>query len=232
MPALGTEPALQNFTGDYPDWDSCRYISVNIPFPSTGDVIGIQTIDLTWDYPVEEEVVAGQGIPSLADWAGSAWRLRRIVGKLFCSAVDLQGQGVKEILKVAAGFIVLRVNEDDGTPIKNPIEYDPGSVGGIRDPWIWRRTWMLQTGGTGQEADIGWLSQAPVTNMEYGSVADGPHIDQKTNRIVSLEERLFLVISARRTQEVIDHQCAVDAVLDYRLLGSRMNATNRRNASR
>lgn len=75
----------------------------------------------------------------------------------------------------------------------------------------------------------------PTTTANYGSVADGPHIDAKTNRIIGPEQRLYFVAAAQSFpigSSDYHNPGVVRCYLDYRLLGSLMRATNRRNASR
>lgn len=230
MPSLGTEPGVEGV--QYPQWPAAQYdcaLTVAGRDPETV----VQA--LTWDYPTEESIIAQSAIPSLADWEQSAWRLRRIVGKLF---IGYALAGAAPAVAATAGFIVLKVNEDDGTPLKaaDVTAYAPDTVGSIRDPWIWRRSWILghgfveQSGFTSNNAS---LAGAPAHNMLYGSVADGPHIDAKTNRRIGPEERLFMVLTVRNlcTLSAQDNS-QVYWYLDYRLLGSAMKASNRRNASR
>jgi len=75
----------------------------------------------------------------------------------------------------------------------------------------------------------------PATTAHYGSLADGPHIDAKTNRIIGPEQRLFFVAAAQAFpigSSDFNNPGVIRCYLDYRLLGSLMRATNRRNASR
>jgi len=98
------------------------------------------------DYPAEAIRQAGD-LPSLADFEGSAYRLRRIVGKLFIGLDQTITQAPDSRPKnalIGAGFIILKVDENTGAPI-NPTanSYSPLDNNNLRDPWIWRRTWML-----------------------------------------------------------------------------------------
>lgn len=236
MPPLGTErtaePPVQ-----FQDWPAYQH-DCNVVAAGSDPTVVVQA--LTWDYPPEEQIVLASGIPSLADWEQSSWRLRRIVGKLFVG--NASDQSSNPCAFIVAGFIVLKVNADDGTPLKAPdvTSYDPATVGSNRDPWIWRRSWLIGNGqtiqagaGSGQLVESHGLRGLPAHNVQYGSVLDGPHVDAKTNRIIGPEERLFLCLSIQGiciTAEQNQVQCYW--LLDYRLLGSTMKATNRRNASR
>lgn len=188
------------------------------------------------DYPAESIRSLGQ-VPSLADWEGSSYRLRRIVGKCFVGMANVQPTAptVGPIAaEVGAGFIILRVEETTGAPlVATASEYSPIHNPNVADPWIWRRTWVLQNDFSGIGAGVQDAWQFPRTNCEYGSVQDGPHIDQKTARRVSDEERLFFVLSTRNLSGTADIGGSVKLILDYRVLASPLRAVgNRRNASR
>ncbi len=187
---------------------------------------------LTVDAPAESRGSAARGI---ADFEGGGYRLRRIVGKCWVAMRPDATAGSPDGCIVTAGFIVLRVNSDTGIPLAADFnDYSPQLFGSDRDPWIWRRSWKLSnrlaTSAGTQEA-----KEYPFTNAEYGSVADGPHIDQKTARTVKTEERLVFVAAAIPvgTNFGVPANGRVAVTLDYRLLASPMKIMgNRGNASR
>lgn len=176
---------------------------------------------------------------SLSDFEGSAYRLRRIVGKIWVGleAVDFTNEVPAAI--VYAGFIILRV-DTNGSPLggANNNNYHPGILESERDPWIWRRSWLLGNPGTDGTpfptlVSFPGFNTAPSGNWQYGSVADGPHVDAKTARIVSDEERLFLIISATALGGATQEPAALSILADLRVLASmRSSSGNRRNASR
>lgn len=195
---------------------------------------------LTVDYPAEAiRAAAPTQLQTMADFEEGGYRLRRIVGKCFVGIVQEEGQqpGIPPTnCLFGAGFMVLRVNPADGSPllIANPNEYSPLQLNNVRDPWIWRRTWLLTNLlQAGAAATVNGYSQAPTFNGDYGSVQDGPHIDQKTARRVSSEERLFFIASACNIGDQADDPGTAQWLLDYRLLASPLKIMgNRRNASR
>jgi len=178
---------------------------------------------------------------TLADIESSGYRLRRIVGKLWIQ----YGQTPSVVLIppvqiiVTAGFIIRKANPATGFSLAassgDADLLNPGKIENTGDPWIWRRSWLL-----GNRLNVGTdpnVDGPPGTNFgtNGGSVADGPHIDQKTARIVGPEERLFLDVSTTVFVESIqpDDVGTVTVCTDVRCLGSlRTNAGNRRNASR
>lgn len=173
------------------------------------------------------------------------WRLRRIVGKLFISAgfttPDIQNNPPPDAIIVSAGIIVRRVDQD-GNPLAVSEQEDVNTLLNNTDPWIWRRDWILgQTGfdNDGQTTvNTAGRRNFPPTNAGYGSVKDGPHIDQKTNRVIGQEERLFLNLTAQilpysLTPAEIFVLPRVYLNFQYRCLGQVFqNSGNRRNASR
>jgi len=208
---------------------------------------------VTFDYSDSASQEEGTDFRSLHELtSGNSWRLRRIVGKFHAAAVMENNSEVEiPLVQVAAAFIVNRTDPDGNSfyNFSNDINAGPLAQDGAEDPWIWRRSWMLSpvpriistTGGTGLMADInsingslGFQGCFPQTTADYGSVQDGPHIDQKTARVIGPQERLFFWMQAR----IINVSANVNNAnvvwnLDYRLLGSlRLNSGNRRNASR
>lgn len=172
----------------------------------------------------------GVATTSLADIEDSGYRLRRIVGKCFVSVVqDNQNAGGPGLLLVAAAFIILRVDAS-GAPLQASfLQYDLFDIENDDNPWIWRREWILQDGTSNVIVDF------PHTNAEYGSNADGPHIDQKTARIIMSDERLFLVASVMNltAEAQVGGQTDVIFNVTTRVLASmKTTLGNRRNASR
>lgn len=241
FPNLQQEPDIPEGCSETNSTDWPCWLVGDITVNPAADCPGSKTqvADLTWDFPVEDEVLLNQ-VPSLADWQGSAWRLRRCVGNLFVSVIDISGNptlaSAQQQVMVGAGLIVLRVDEE-GNPTELDSAYSPLKTRNIRDPWIWRRTWILQPQvretvafGTGT-----FLQAYPQSNVHYGTAVGGPYMDAKTNRRIGLEERLFLCIDAQRANPSSIVQSVGQSVqwtFDYRLLGNIMKETNRRNASR
>lgn len=194
--------------------------------------------------------------------SGQEWRLLRVVGKFHASFGGLSGGQDPTFYpppaaEVALGLIVLRTDEE-GNIQADINEVNPLAQESANDPWIFRRKWVLSSciynppsasssnpigyslntiAGAMFEAGKRW----PVTTSGYGSVADGPHIDQKTRRLIGREERLYWMIAARMwdPSKLISSTGGLTAPgsiffnLDNRFVGrlsSRMG--NRNNASR
>lgn len=120
--------------------------------------------------------------------------LKRIVGKIWVhyTADGTPGTPPSAII-ASAGLYVAKSGFGLG-PV--PTTYDPAldystlSATTAREPWIWRRTWLLEHDPTDVQPAY------PRGNTGYGSVLDGPHVDAKTKRRVSNDDTIFLALSA------------------------------------
>jgi len=203
------------------------------PSGARGD-FAVAEIPITID---SDQDPIGAADVSLADIFSSGYRLRRIVGKVFISCTQV-AEDSPIILLVTAGFIIRRA-DNTGTSLAlqagNATNLSPGDIENSSDPWIWRRAWLVRN-NLATTASLLYVN-TPTNNMSpgYGSAVDGPHVDVKTGRIVSQEERLFLDVSAMIIVAGGDPQIAtqVRCLTDVRALASmRTSIGNRRNASR
>lgn len=225
---IGVSPAIAGYQ------PGAFKMALDLVGPEPGDyVTGL--IPLVSDIP--SGTFQGTGLPleTLADIYGSGYRLRRIVGKIFASIDQYDGvaSGNAPQVLLTCGIIVLRVNPD-GTPLLPVASYDqysPAVINNWADPWVWRRSWVFSN-----FAEATALQQAlyPDTNTQYGSVMDGPHLDQKTARNVLQEERLFFVANAMATEtSSAAGNARIEIIGDLRFVASlRRTSGNRGNASR
>jgi len=224
-------PNLAGVVGQNPSPSNFKVFVVNIVGPvAVGDFsVGEQAIVIDGT----SSVTTGA---SLSDVESSGYRLRRIVGKIWLEYTQIN-QDIPSRVGVVAGLIVRKTDPVTGASIagQNPAPVGaellaPSQLENIPDPWIWRRSWLF---ANNQQLAAG-QAQGLATNDAFGSggTFDGPHIDQKTARIIGPEERLFLDVSM-----VALDAAALDADLrvthDLRVLASmRTTSGNRRNASR
>lgn len=210
-----------------------QVFQIDISGPSGTTIVGVAPQIL--DIPAAAGVA---GEASLADFEQSAYRLRRIVGKVFVAKAqtDPDTFGPPKSVLCTGGFIILRVDQN-GNPVNGSTDarYNPQLADSERDPWIWRRSWILGNafnavpGSTTIPGGDLW----PKNNSEYGSVQDGPHVDAKTARIVRDEERLFFCGAAMALDGDAQNIVGIRWVTEVRVLGSMLRtAGNRRNASR
>lgn len=176
---------------------------------STDQVYDTVAIDpVVLDRPADEVSITDEDV-RMADQIGSDYILRRVVGKVWVEAQQLEaqvGETVPHDTYCTAGLFVARADHDNpnvpigagGAGASELIErftsYSPLSTGAIKEPWIWRRTWKLSnvvnatTAGDQQAQGLN-----PRSNTGYGSVLDGPHIDAKTVRRIGQDDRLWMV---------------------------------------
>jgi len=214
--------------------------------PANGDAVCTVTA-LTFDEPSEGADVS-RSLP-LVSLVGDEYFLKRIVGKYhaFISPSEVNGGDVANhtaAVLVTAGFFVARAGDfqdDNSIPIGGLAalvrDYSPDQPNVIREPWIWRRSWLLGNAmqAREQERGGGWVpghqlaSALPFSTGQYGSVADGPHIDAKTKRRVAQDQRLFFIVDVKNFP--LGNDLNVGSTLrwhlDYRLFASLRKARNR-----
>jgi len=205
------------------DTSSGRELTLTVPVNATQTVA---FADLLLDTPSDDQPTT---LP-MGVYQNNEYVIKRIVGKLF-ACFEAGGATANPAVFVTAGIFIARAGDaDDGAGAENvPIgvlvgnqaidNYSPNRAETIREPWIWRRQWIL--GNPSQTPGIGGQTYPPTT-AGYGSVADGPHIDAKTGRRVAGDERLFLVVSARNYPVNITADAAafIRVWMDYRVLGA------------
>jgi len=230
---------------------SGRSLSLGLNAGAGGFSTGV--VSITTDRPRQDPTEAD----SLADVIGSEWFLKRIVGSCFCcirltrtpNTFPDPSSAESAPALVSCGFFVARAdpaNPDEpvGFSETDGLEnaYNPLNERNIREPWIWRRSWILGlntttdrdgvgdvTPGAIQDTATAMLQSYPASNVLYGSVADGPKIDAKTKRRITNDDRLFFAASLCRAQFEIDDTRPAAALiyLDYRIFGQSRRPRNR-----
>lgn len=208
---------------------------------------------LTFDAPIDDEAdELGTDRSHLADFIGQDYILKRIVGKFFAaldqSPLNNEGAISSPAALLTAGFFVARAEDSttESAAASLPIgtetaaeqreNYSPAVPSTIREPWIWRRQWILgnrfhlnQTVGFG-------AASFPFTTAEYHDVMDGPHIDARSKRRVSSDERLWFAASARGLGPAWDDPFdeanrnfppVISFHLDYRIFGTLIKASGK-----
>lgn len=221
--------------------------------PVDDDEPELGVIPITFDYPQEGPSLS-RDADTLAEIAGSEYIIKRILGNCIlangCSYNPSTDTGVPAI-KVDAGFFVARAGaESQGplganapiaygadTPQSDREQYSPGNPATAREPWMWRRTWIL-----GNEKLAFWREQltsgsgtapyayCPPTNLT-SDVRNGPYIDIKSRRRVRQDERLFFAAQARHWPPQAGSSIAssadrVDLSLTIRVFGVLVKARN------
>lgn len=214
-----------------PTATSLGVVSLTVPGGTGNSTTAI--VGVVADSPLQ--IALTGALNSLADVESSGYRLRRIVGKIFCDTIQDDEAGRPISVIVTVGFIILRCHSD-GTPLGifgglGQEGYAATTLENISDPWIWRRSWRL--GNVPLAGSTPGAAIWPETNATAAGTFDGPHIDAKTARIVGPEERLFMVATGTGVEGNSQFQASATIITDLRVLASmRSNVGNRRNASR
>lgn len=245
FPNLGTAGS----PGDPDDDDYGRFF--RIVADNNAGTSNTIILDLTFDQPEEDEALSG-GVnrSTLADIIGSEYILRRIVGNFFCASdLNNNAETGSFATMVTAGFFVARAEDSstEAADISLPIgtetavetreNYSPAQGSTIREPWIWRRRWILGNSVRFNGASAEGVTQFPPTNTTFQpGVMNGPFIDARTVRRVSQDDRLWFACSVRQLGPLWDTPFINDGVaqnvnvnchLDYRLFGHLTKARNR-----
>jgi len=223
----------------------------SLELPGDGSII-FDAQPITFDYSesaAQEEFGTPQFARTLHDLvSANAYRLRRLVGKIFAHTVRDGGDdyaAVPALVDYASGFMVCRTDES-GNAVTDFTHVNPLHMDSANDPWIWRRRWILSTSPHSPTwnyyAAVGPTSQVlakyPNSTEQLGSVLDGPHIDAKTARIIHQEERLYWVNAARTLGYTLGSPGDLEPVYLHGLLDCRAVASlkfgsgNKKNASR
>lgn len=216
LPILGTPAVLGE--GGVVTTDGSLTFQLAVDAPNDGSA-GLGIIPITYDYP-QEAIELSPTADTLAEIAGSEYIVKRILGHCVvansCNYDNVAGDGA-DALMVSAGFFVARAGSVTGGPLgpAAPIgygadttssdmeQYSPGNQGTVREPWMWRRTWIL-----GNQKKVVWFDSSatqvgsayfrnsPPTN-QVADLRSGPYIDVKSRRRVGQDERLFFAIECR-----------------------------------
>lgn len=251
FPTIGTDGPFEadndNIAG--------RIFSLVVPLDATTTVA---IAPLVPDVPLEGDDINTAAPGQLVQALGQEYILERLVGKFHCGMLgvraDINNPTTWASCIVGLGFFVARAEDSSSggpdtpigsaTPAERVENYNPLGEDTIREPWIWRRTWVL--GNPAQDPRGAYtfatgivsnqtLAVFPPTTGDYGSVMDGPHIDAKSNRRVGNDERLWVAVSTVGFQRTngdtypisVGSNGQIDGYLDYRVLGRLVRAHNR-----
>lgn len=245
LPTNGT--ALDIVQGT-PDIDVTPFQSV-ISHNFNTSYVATEVLPLNpFDIPVEGQtttptLAAGR---TLNDVIGNEYIVERIVGNCYggCISND-SGEGATALRAyiLLAGIFVARA--DDNNP-NLPIgfthgNYHPGALDNTREPWMFRRTWLLQTKEpnlstnlvtTSNQTEARSFNQLPTWTVDYHGLMTGPFFDVRSKRRIRTDERLWLVtsiIGQPMGNEAKSGIATFLTIYDMRILGALRRAQNRSN---
>lgn len=221
FPILGTSQGT-----DVPARTTIESLAVDID-PTGLSLVGVKPV--TYDVPQDNNLNFATQTTPLNDFIGDEYFIKRIVGKLFLQYLTT-GTLPPNPVCVTAGLFIARCDDSNlNAPVAFATEsdlYNPALTDTIREPWIWRRTWIL-----GTQNNVGTAGAWPQSNAVEPSGLDGPHIDAKTARRVRQQERLFIAVAAQNypvlTPTPVGVTEEVLAGFDLRILGSLRKSRNR-----
>lgn len=207
-----------------------------------------QTFPLTFDQPVEQQQNLSNA-SKLSDFIGEGYVLQRIVGNVFVTVLqepnNIGGAIGPGGCKVTCGMFVARADSanpevpigDDSFVDAEDIEaYSPDDPDNVREPWLWRRTWLL--GITGQQVTavgtplnpIFATRALPPNNMAYPSGMTGPFVDSRVKRRVTGDNRLWFTVVARNwplgtTGDAGADDLTINGHIDFRIFGHLVKNT-------
>lgn len=217
--------------------------------PTVGEDVLIRP--LVWDTPLEAGAAGGSDqAHQLVDFVGNEYVLKRMVGSAFGwidsneTNPDPPNEPGPQAVQFVLGAFVARAGDTNDTlgadvPLganNSPRSFSPDSLDTAREPWIFRKRWVIGNFSygtvTGREPTWG-ANTFPTTTAEYGSVADGPKIDAKVGRRIGNDDRLFLSLSVKPFPLGVDWDAPTTGAflakmsVDLRILGSLRKAHNR-----
>lgn len=197
----------------------------------TDQIFTREIIPLTFDKPIDESAAAADETSTLADLQGSAWAVRRIVGSLQIARGWTTGvaPNTQPAVLVRATLAVIPWDDHNDTP---EADVNPISADDINEPWIWRRTLLLEqqviNPGFGANSTANAFLTLPM-NSNFYPQSRFEFVDQKTSRVIHNDERLCLVIGVAgiTSQNEPSMGDTIAGYFDYRLLGNLRHRSNR-----
>lgn len=138
---------------------------------------------------------------------GTGYFVKRIVGQLIATVDPVDNSDIITNLGASilllSGIAVLDTDELGQPNNLSKYQYFADEWGATMQRWVWQRLWKLNVNGNRT-----WDSQYPTTvsltyntfpasNIAYGDVRSGPHLDVKTKCLVRPDQRLFMVHQTR-----------------------------------
>lgn len=197
--------------------------------PGTAANGAMEVFPVVPDFTSEPSEQLGSTQVTLRDYVGgNEWLLKRLVGKIHIAVTPLSVDNPPAwaACLVKAGFFVARNQDDNQAEIDlTDDEVDPFAADNVANPWIWQRSWMLNSPA------VAGIETFPLSTGGYGSVLDGPHIDTKVARRIRREERLWFVLAVvgydPANTVVLEHGLQVDGLMDLRVLGALRRQQNK-----
>lgn len=177
---------------------------------------------------------SGAGGETLRDFTeGQDWLCKRVVGKLSVGAAQIASGLTPPYIIVGAGIFAGRADDQNqNIPDTNNDEIDPLGSENVRQPWMWRRTFLLTNASSTFASEFYWTH---LDNGSFGVLADTQTVDTKgVSRRIRREQRLWFVLNA---YGMSNFEATNDStwltkghihfLFDYRVLGAMRKSQNK-----
>lgn len=200
-----------------------------------------------YDIPIEPGQVTpdiATGGPTLVDVIGNEYIVERIVGNCYGTVLSNDAGDVANSVRgilLALGVCVARADDQNpGVPAGFTNEnFNPLHLSNTREPWMFRRTWLLNAKQRLYNATIlpnptirEAYGQLPAWTTEYHGINTGPFFDIRSKRRIRQDERLWMIAGIcgqPMLTEALSGITQVSATIDLRILGALRRAKNRSN---
>lgn len=228
FPIIGTQNGVPENTDD----TNGRIFGVPVDGSGASNAIAFPLLP---DVQTDADNVLGNNAQLLLALS-TDYEIERIVGKCFVGARGPNDAGAEvapKVIQAACGlFVAKQADAQAGGGVNLPLgaptlielleNYSPATNDTARSPWMWKRDWILSTGrlplspSTANAfmpvmTNVGGANNLvgatfPTSNVQYGSVMDGPHVDSKVNRRVRSDSRLWFIVAARSLDRLLGNQ--------------------------
>jgi len=249
FPILGTQGS-----GEGGDIRTTNAISFAVDAPADGNP-SMAITPITYDYPQEAPDLSPTA-DTLTEIVGNEYICKRILGSCFAeydSPYNAQNNtGGPDAVLTTVGIFVARAASGAAAPFQSDIPvgfaqgtllddvntYSPQNPATIREPWMWRKSWILsnqrkwraRVEDTSDNVRTVQHLTFPPNNI-YGTFRGGEAVDVKTRRRVGNDDRLFVVADVRSYPfgTTSSFPGTVYFVLDVRMFAQLVRAKNRGN---
>lgn len=219
-------PTLGTNLGDGGD-DEVSFRLFRCPVSPGQGQSGLIVFPIVPDVPMEGTDISNDLPGQLSQALGQEYFIERIAGRIDLAIPQIPSDIPSEnffpnLVYATCGFFVARANDrqsggGQNTPIGSASlseffsNYGPAAKDAIREPWMWRRSWLLvnlgHTFADPAGGIPGWFTSFDGNaNMGRGSVSEGTHFDIKSVRRVGADDRLFFVAQTTVLDNALDIQ--------------------------
>lgn len=198
LPVLPTALTQSEGGTQYATWYEDSYSMVGFNNSYNGDAVAVPLIP---DFTPQDANLTGQQDITLRDLVeGQDYVLKRTVGKVWATINNQAGSAGDFPLSpyiFCLALAVLPVQDDNQSiPAMPNADFCPLNSQNSQQPWLWRRTWILQNTLNATQQTVDFPAYGAQSTWQYGSIADGGHLDTKVQRRVRKDQRLFIVAQA------------------------------------